>query len=140
MLKITGKHLPSLGRQEYDTGHGKLSAHLDLREAQNVETLKGLVRGADIFSQGYRPGSFNQNGGATHAPGLDGQWQFAVPAGYKSDNLTNNEFGWKTEWLDHRLQFRLRETGGTDAEFPDEDHFTGTLGQRHPRRGSFLGS
>jgi len=57
------------------------------------------------FSQGFRPGSFNQNGGATHAPGLDGEWQFAVPTAYKSDSLTNNELGWKTEWLDHRLQW-----------------------------------
>ncbi len=57
VLKITGKHLPSLGRQEYDTGHGKLSAHLDLREAKDVEILKGLVRGTDVFSQGYRPGT-----------------------------------------------------------------------------------
>src|SRR5467141_5243801 len=32
VLKITGAHLPNLGYQEYDTGHGKLSAHLDLRE------------------------------------------------------------------------------------------------------------
>src|SRR5215510_4755392 len=31
VLKITGAHLPNLGYQEYDTGHGKLSAHLDLR-------------------------------------------------------------------------------------------------------------
>src|SRR5438270_11903421 len=33
VLKITGAHLPNLGYQEYDTGHGKLSAHLDLRES-----------------------------------------------------------------------------------------------------------
>jgi crotonobetainyl-CoA:carnitine CoA-transferase CaiB-like acyl-CoA transferase len=62
VLKITGKHLPSLGRQEYDTGHGKLSAHLDLREAKDVEILKGLVRGTDIFSQGYRPGTLGARG------------------------------------------------------------------------------
>jgi crotonobetainyl-CoA:carnitine CoA-transferase CaiB-like acyl-CoA transferase len=62
VLKITGKHLPSLGRQEYDTGHGKLSAHLDLREAKDVETLKGLVRGTDVFSQGYRPGTLGSRG------------------------------------------------------------------------------
>lgn len=62
VLKITGAHLPSLGRQEYDTGHGKLSAHLDLREAKDVETLKGLVRGADVFSQGYRPGTLGSRG------------------------------------------------------------------------------
>ena len=62
VLKITGKHLPSLGRQEYDTGHGKLSAHLDLREAKDVEILRGLVRDADIFSQGYRPGTLGGRG------------------------------------------------------------------------------
>ncbi len=62
VLKITGGHLPTLGRQEYDTGHGKLSAHLDLREAKDVETLRGLVRGTDIFSQGYRPGTLGNRG------------------------------------------------------------------------------
>src|SRR5438477_13108402 len=31
VLRITGAHLPSLGYQELDTGHGKLAAHLDLR-------------------------------------------------------------------------------------------------------------
>ena len=62
VLKITGAHLPSLGRQEYDTGHGKLSAHLDLREAKDVETLRGLVRKADLFSQGYRPGTLGSRG------------------------------------------------------------------------------
>jgi crotonobetainyl-CoA:carnitine CoA-transferase CaiB-like acyl-CoA transferase len=62
VLKITGKHLPSLGRQEYDTGHGKLSAHLDLREEKDREILQGLVRGADVFSQGYRPGTLGSRG------------------------------------------------------------------------------
>ena len=57
------------------------------------------------FSQGYRPGSFNQNGGSLHAYGPDGVQQFAVPKGYTSDSLTNNEFGWKTEWFNHRLQW-----------------------------------
>jgi crotonobetainyl-CoA:carnitine CoA-transferase CaiB-like acyl-CoA transferase len=62
VLKITGAHLPNLGYQEYDTGHGKLSAHLDLREAKDVEILRGLVREADVFSQGYRPGTLGTRG------------------------------------------------------------------------------
>ena len=62
VLKITGAHLPNLGYQEYDTGHGKLSAHLDLREAKDVETLRGLVREGDVFSQGYRPGALGARG------------------------------------------------------------------------------
>ena len=62
VLKITAAHLPNLGYQEYDTGHGKLSAHLDLREPRGVETLRELVREADVFSQGYRPGTLGNRG------------------------------------------------------------------------------
>ena len=57
------------------------------------------------YSQGYRPGGFNQNGGTQHAPGPDGVNQYAVPSSYTSDKLTNNEIGWKTEFFDHRLQW-----------------------------------
>jgi iron complex outermembrane receptor protein len=38
------------------------------------------------YSKGFRPGGFNQSS-------------------YKSDKLTNNEIGWKTEFFDHRLQW-----------------------------------
>ena len=62
VLKITAAHLPSLGRQEYDTGHGKLSAHLDLRDPKDADTLRALVREADVFSQGYRPGTLAARG------------------------------------------------------------------------------
>ena len=62
VLKITGAHLPNLGYQEWDTGHGKLSAQLDLRRPEDVEILRDLVRKADIFSQGYRPGSLGGRG------------------------------------------------------------------------------
>ncbi len=62
VLKITAAHLPNLGYQEYDTGHGKLSAQLDLRAARDVDTLRALVRDADVFSQSYRPGSLANRG------------------------------------------------------------------------------
>ena len=62
VLKITGKHLPNIGYQEFDTGHGKLSAHLDLREQADVDTLRGLVAQGDVFSQGYRPGTLGGRG------------------------------------------------------------------------------
>jgi hypothetical protein len=62
VLKITAAHLPNLGYQEYDTGHGKLAAHLDLRDAKEHETLRALVREADVFSQGYRPGTLAERG------------------------------------------------------------------------------
>jgi crotonobetainyl-CoA:carnitine CoA-transferase CaiB-like acyl-CoA transferase len=62
VMKITAAHLPNLGYQEWDTGHGKLSAQLDLREPSNVETLRGLIKQADVFSQGYRPGTLGARG------------------------------------------------------------------------------
>ena len=40
VLKITAAHLPNIGYQEYDTGHGKLSAQLDLRHPKDLDTLK----------------------------------------------------------------------------------------------------
>ena len=59
------------------------------------------------YSQGFRPGGFNQNGGAAaclSAPdGVRAVPDSAAP--YASDNLTNNEIGWKTEFFDHRLQW-----------------------------------
>ncbi|HEY1413813.1 MAG TPA: CoA transferase [Rhodopila sp.] len=61
-MKISAPHLPNLGYQEFDTGHGKLSTYLDLREQQNVDTLRNLIRQADVFSQGYRPGTLDSRG------------------------------------------------------------------------------
>ncbi|MCH8989976.1 MAG: CoA transferase [Chloroflexi bacterium] len=62
VLKITAAHLPNIGYQEYDTGHGKLSSNLDLREQRDLEVLRGLVRESDVFSQGYRPGTLGTRG------------------------------------------------------------------------------
>jgi iron complex outermembrane receptor protein len=57
------------------------------------------------YSQGFRPGGFNQNGGSAHGPGTDGLNQYLLAPAYVSDRLTNNEIGWKTEFLNHRLQW-----------------------------------
>jgi crotonobetainyl-CoA:carnitine CoA-transferase CaiB-like acyl-CoA transferase len=62
VMKITAAHLPNLGYQEWDTGHGKLSAQLDLRDAAQVDILRGLVGEAHVFSQGYRPGTLAGRG------------------------------------------------------------------------------
>jgi len=62
VLKITAPHIAARDDQEYDTGHGKLSARLDLRQPRELDTLKDLVREADVFSQGYRPGTLSNRG------------------------------------------------------------------------------
>jgi len=62
VLKITAAHLPDSGDIDLDTGIGKLSAQLDLREAQDVEALRRLTKQADVFSQSYRPGTLAARG------------------------------------------------------------------------------
>jgi crotonobetainyl-CoA:carnitine CoA-transferase CaiB-like acyl-CoA transferase len=62
VMLITASHLPSILLLAVDTGRGKLSARLDLRDLAARETLRDLVRGADIFLQGYRPGAVAGHG------------------------------------------------------------------------------
>jgi crotonobetainyl-CoA:carnitine CoA-transferase CaiB-like acyl-CoA transferase len=62
VLKITRADLPHSGELDLETGIGKLSAHLDLRDPAQAETLRGLIRTADVFSQSYRPGALAARG------------------------------------------------------------------------------
>jgi len=64
------------------------------------------------WSQGFRPGGFNLTGGSQLIYGpqqltATGQRlaykQFVLPSSYRSDSLTNDEVGWKSEWFDRRL-------------------------------------
>jgi iron complex outermembrane receptor protein len=70
------------------------------------------------FSQGFRPGGFNRTfvgpngvpqlkGEAKYIAGESSTNQFDKPSGFGSDNLINNEIGFKSEFLDHRLQVNL---------------------------------
>ena len=51
------------------------------------------------WSQGFRPGGFNRS---SHYSAL---LNFRSPLSFAPDTLVNNEVGWKSEWLNHRLQF-----------------------------------
>jgi crotonobetainyl-CoA:carnitine CoA-transferase CaiB-like acyl-CoA transferase len=62
VLKITAAHLPDSGDVDLDTGLGKLSAQLDLREKEDVAILRKLAGEADVFSQSYRPGALASRG------------------------------------------------------------------------------
>jgi len=96
--------------------HGGYSYNLDAQNLRDTET--GFKSRANLtwhivpdvmlyytWSQGFRPGGFNQNGGTQHIYGPDANYQYALPTSYASDKLTNNEIGWKTEFFDHRLQW-----------------------------------
>jgi len=62
VLLLTAAHLPSVLPVAIDTGRGKRSAQLDLRQPEGRAQLAGLVRGADMFVQGYRPGALAGRG------------------------------------------------------------------------------
>lgn len=62
VMNISSPHLPSIPSLVIDTGRGKRAAHLDLDTPHGVATLRQLVRGADVFIQGYRPGGLAQRG------------------------------------------------------------------------------
>lgn len=62
VLMVTAERLPQIPEHVIDTSHGKRSCFLDLNEAQDVSRLKALVRDADVFSQGYRPGMIDRLG------------------------------------------------------------------------------
>jgi crotonobetainyl-CoA:carnitine CoA-transferase CaiB-like acyl-CoA transferase len=75
VLLISSPDLPAIPWLTIDTGRGKLSAFLDLKSEEGRDKLRGLLAGADIFSQGYRPRSlahlgFSPEAAARINPGL----------------------------------------------------------------------
>ena len=67
-----------------------------IKESESIARVNLTYKASDdamlyaTWSEGYRPGGINR----------------APNAGeYISDFLTNYEFGWKTQWMDNRLQF-----------------------------------
>jgi crotonobetainyl-CoA:carnitine CoA-transferase CaiB-like acyl-CoA transferase len=75
VMNIASPNIPNLPRLVVDTGRGKLSAYLELREKASNDRLKELLSQADIFVQGYRPGGladlgFSPEDAARIRPGI----------------------------------------------------------------------
>ena len=62
VLRVGSKHLPHVDSQDFETGHGKLSTQIDLRQPAEAEILRELVKQGDVFVQGYRPGAIDALG------------------------------------------------------------------------------
>jgi crotonobetainyl-CoA:carnitine CoA-transferase CaiB-like acyl-CoA transferase len=61
VMLINSPHLPNI-EHIADTSRGKRSAFLDLRQAEAVTQLKGLLGDSHVFVQGYRPGGLSNLG------------------------------------------------------------------------------
>lgn len=91
-----------------DTESGwRYSANLSWHIDPTIFDHKQRILAYFTFSQGFRPGGFNQNGGSTHGYGTDGQPQFIIPEAYNPDKLDNYEIGFKSNWqvLDRSFQW-----------------------------------
>lgn len=62
VLMIAGREPPQVLQHVRDTSHGKRSAILDIDRPGGREILTELIRTADVFSQGYRPGVMDSLG------------------------------------------------------------------------------
>lgn len=61
VLLVNAPHLPNISALA-ETSRGKRSALLDLRTRLDADTLRALLRGADIVLQAYRPGALAAHG------------------------------------------------------------------------------
>lgn len=62
VLLVTAPHLPAIEPLVIDTGRGKLSCQIDLRDAAGQSALRALLPDTDVFVQGYRPGAIQSLG------------------------------------------------------------------------------
>jgi iron complex outermembrane recepter protein len=102
----------------YEAGPGPCLTYSTSIDAENLRTTyKGFKSRANLtwhvspdalvyytWSQGFRPGGFNRSF-ACYIPDAAGVNQYCSPTSFASDDLTNNELGWKTEFLNRRLQW-----------------------------------
>jgi len=108
VLRVTREDLADMGPTDFDTGIGKLCTHIDLRNPREAETMRGLVRECDIFSQSYRPGALARHGLSPEAlaqlrPGIvyvtlsawgrEGPWR--ERRGYDTVVQSANGFAWQ---------------------------------------------
>jgi crotonobetainyl-CoA:carnitine CoA-transferase CaiB-like acyl-CoA transferase len=62
VLRVTREDLADMGPTDFDTGIGKLCTHIDLRNSDEAQTMRGLLETCDVFSQSYRPGALARHG------------------------------------------------------------------------------
>ena len=75
VLHISGPDLPAIPWLTIDTGRGKLTSFIELKNEEGRTRLRELLAQADVFSQGYRPRAlaslgFSPEAAAEISPGI----------------------------------------------------------------------
>lgn len=92
-MLVSRPDLPFIESLAIDTGFGKLSSYLDLRDPADYHTLLSLLDEADVFIDAYRPRSLGRRG-------LTRQAMFARRPGLVSIDLS--AFPGGTGWAERR--------------------------------------
>ena len=97
----------SLSRSE--SGHSWRGSLTWLRHCQHHRVLHvfGRLPSGRLQPHAIASGSTGRAAGAGSILGSDSTNQYARPTGYNSDNLVNNEVGFKSEFMDHHVLFNL---------------------------------
>lgn len=133
VLSVTGPGIPDMPTLVMDGGRGKLRTEIDLAAPAGRASLEALVREADVFVQGYRPGAIAAKGFAPErlaeiAPGIVcvslSAWGHAGPwAGRRGfDSLVQNANG-----LNHAEAVAAGREGPKELPCQALDHGTGFL-------------
>lgn len=131
VLMVASRSMPQIPSFVRETSHGKRSVFLDLDDEADAAKLRGLLRGADVFSQGYRPGTLQARGFGPHdlarlRPGIVA---LSVSC-YGHDGPISDRAGW--EQVAQAVTGICAEQGGADGPalipLPACDFLTGYLG------------
>jgi CoA transferase family III len=96
VLMVTAERLPQIAEHVLDTNHGKRSCFLDLAQREDAARMKALIQGADVFSQGYRPGMIGKLGfGPEEVAALRPGIIYASINCYGADGPFSHRGGWE---------------------------------------------
>jgi hypothetical protein len=96
VLMVAAERLPQIPEHVLDTSHGKRSCFLDLTQKDDATRMKALIKGADVFSQGYRPGMIGKLGfGPEEVAALRPGIIYASINCYGADGPFSHRGGWE---------------------------------------------
>lgn len=138
VMRVTASHITDMSVLHCDLNWGKWNAHLDFREEADRETLRVLVRDADVVVQGYRPGVLDKYGFS-----LDGLLELTKDRERGLIVVRENCYGWYGPWsyrsgwqqisdANVGVSMEFGRAMGNDEPvtpvFPNSDFCTGTAG------------